>query len=115
MYYQSKKTIEWKKNDYTRTILLFALHTFIIVLLYGVMLFWNAYRAEVDTAEFLMKKETISKLLYVAIAVVLLAAGIYLYFFNENKEFYSPLQKHSSRVYHHRSFYSRDVYHGTVS
>jgi len=87
MYYQSKKTIEWKKNDYTRTILLFALHTFIIVLLYGIMLFWNAYRAEVDTAEFLIKKETISKLLYVAIAVVLLAAGIYLYFFNENKDF----------------------------
>ncbi len=87
MYYQSKKAIEWKKKDYTRTFLLFALHTFIIIVLYGVMLFCNAYAADVNTAEFLTDWQTISKLLYVAIATGLLAVGIYLYFYNENRDF----------------------------
>ena len=87
MYYQSKRAIQWKKKDYSRTILLFALHTFIIIALYAVMLFVNAYKGEVDTSEFLMRPETVRKLLYVAIAVVLLAAGIYLYFYNENRDF----------------------------
>ena len=87
MYYQSKRAIQWKKKDYSRTILLFALHTFIIIALYAVMLFVNAYRGEVNTSEFLTKPETIRKLLYVAIAVILLAAGIYLYFYNENRDF----------------------------
>ena len=87
MYYQSKRAIQWKKKDYSRTILLFALHTFIIIVLYAVMLFVNAYKGAVDTSEFLTRPETIRKLLYVAIAVVLLAAGIYLYFYNENRDF----------------------------
>lgn len=87
MYYQSKRAIQWKKKDYSRTILLFALHTFIIIALYAMMLFVNAYRGAVDTSEFLTRSETIRKLLYVAIAVILLAAGIYLYFYNENRDF----------------------------
>ena len=87
MYYQSKRAIQWKKKDYSRTILLFALHTFIIIVLYAVMLFVNAYKGAVDTSEFLTRPETIRKLLYVAIAVILLAAGIYLYFYNENRDF----------------------------
>ena len=84
MYYQSKKTIEWKKKDYTRTILLFALHTLIIIALYAIMLSVNAFKSEVDTVEFLTRPETIRNLLYVAISVLLIGACIYLYFYNEN-------------------------------
>ena len=82
-----KGTIEWKKKDYTRTILLFALHTLIIIALYAIMLFVNAFKSEADTVEFLTRPETIRNLLYVAISVLLIGACIYLYFYNENRVF----------------------------
>ena len=87
MYYQSKKAIEWKKKDYTRTILLFALHTLIIIALYAIMLSVNAFKSEVDTVEFLTRPETIRNLLYVAISVLLIGACIELYFYNETRDF----------------------------
>ena len=63
MYYQSKKTIEWKKKDYTRTILRFALHTLIIIALYAIMLFVNAFKSEADTVEFFTRPDPYRNLL----------------------------------------------------
>lgn len=87
MYYQSKRAIEWKKKDYSRTILLFALHTLVIVALYALMLFVNAYKSDADTLAFLTQADTIRNLIFVATAVILLGTGIYLYFYNENRDF----------------------------
>lgn len=87
MICQSAKLKPWKAKDYARTILLFALHTFVIVALYAAFFAINARFAEADTAEILKSADAIKKVSYVAIAIILLGAGTYLYFYNENRDF----------------------------
>ena len=87
MIRQSQKLKPWGKKDYRRTILLFALHTLVIVAMYAAMLVINAHLGAVDSIEFLKRMETIKNISYIAVVIILLGAGIYLYFYNENRDF----------------------------
>ncbi len=87
MFYQSKKTIEWKGKDYARTISLFVVHTLVIFLLFGLAAFVSTNGDPTETMNKVFYGGKWEKTLYVLIAVSFISAGTYLYFYNEYRDF----------------------------
>ncbi|MBR1867972.1 MAG: HDIG domain-containing protein [Clostridia bacterium] len=87
MFYQSKKTIQWKGKDYARTVMLFVLHTAVLILLFGIAAFASTGWDPAETLNRVFYGDRLEKTLYVLIPVSFIAVGTYLYFYNEYRDF----------------------------
>lgn len=87
MKLQSKKLIEWTRQDYTRTVAWFALHTAIFILGFFAILYVNAGFNWGALVTFIQGEGAVKNLIYLVMATCFITVGIYFYFYNENRDF----------------------------
>lgn len=77
----------WTTKDYVRTISWFAIHTVIFVLGFIAVLYVNAKFDFSVMLDFIQSDGKVENLIYLIVAMCLISLGIYLYFYNENRDF----------------------------
>ncbi|MBO4262299.1 MAG: hypothetical protein J5903_00760, partial [Clostridia bacterium] len=87
MFYQSQKMIQWKGRDHVRAIGLFAMHTVILFVLFTLAEFCTTQFNPELTAKELFLDGNWERTLYIAIALLLVVVGTYLYFYSEQRDF----------------------------
>ncbi|MBE5742847.1 MAG: HDIG domain-containing protein [Clostridiales bacterium] len=84
---KSKKVLPWEAKDFGRTIRWFALHTLLLIIGLGVILLANANFDFSIAWEFIQTQSKLGNFVYLVIALCLVSTAIYLYFYNENRDF----------------------------
>ncbi len=87
MIQHSEKEKPWKGKDYARTITWFVFHAAIILALLIAVLYWNADFDGEKVSRFLAENGEAKRLAYLAVAMLLLTASIYFYFYSEHRDF----------------------------
>ena len=83
---KTRKFRLWRTKDYVRTIGWFAFHALIMSFGFIAIIFANA-NFDFDVAwDFVTKKGVTGSLIYVLIANIMLTVGVFLYFYNENRD-----------------------------
>ena len=87
MFYQSKKVKPWSNKDYAVSITLFVVHTLVTALLFGVVLLANSDYNFTKVSEFITSDGEMNNIIYVFLSICLVSAGMFLYFYNEYRDF----------------------------
>ena len=77
----------WATKDYARTVSWFAVHTAIFVLGFIAIMLANANFDFGVMLDFIQSDGKVENLIYLVVAMCLISVGIYLYFYNENRDF----------------------------
>jgi len=86
MVSQSEKVIPWKANNYVFTILNFFIHTIILAVFIGLIIFVNAGSTE-NFLSYVTNVDNLKKLAYLLIFMLALITILYLYLYWESRDF----------------------------